>query len=221
MEEPMKEVAAQGEEGQKETQAERQEEIQEEKQKQKKSGWKYEIFDLIKTFIVCFIVVFLISHFIVKPVQVDGDSMYPTLEDEEIGLVNIFSGKHLGIERYDVVVVKHEQGHDNWVKRVIGLPGDTIYAEDDKVYINGEAISEDYLDSEYRASIRKQGRKFTEDFGPVTLADDEYFLMGDNRVVSYDSRAVGPFKKGDIIGKTIYVLYPFSEMKIVGKPEGQ
>lgn len=188
------------------------------KKKKEKTGLKYELLDLLKTFIVCFIVVFLLSHFVVKPVQVDGDSMYPTLENQEIGLVNVFSAKHLGINRFDVVVVKHEETNDNWVKRVIGMPKDTVYAKDDVVYVNGKAIEEPYLDSDYVSQIRRQGKKFTEDFDPVTLGEDEYFLMGDNRVVSYDSRAVGAFKKEDIIGKDAYILYPFSKMKIVGNP---
>lgn len=183
--------------------------------KEKKQGWQYEALDLLKTFIVCFIVVFLITRFVVKPVQVDGDSMYPTLVDEEIGFVNIFSAQHFGIERYDVVVVQNEVTQDPWVKRVIGMPNDTIYAKDDVVYVNGEPLDEPYLDNSYAESIRSQGRNFTEDFGPITLGDDEYFLMGDNRIVSYDSRKVGAFHIDDIIGKDVYVLYPFSQIKLV------
>lgn len=93
-----------------------------------------------------------------------------------------------------------------------------IYAKDDVLYINGEPQEEPYLNTSYVKSIRAQGRKFTEDFGPITLKDDEYFVMGDNRVVSHDSRAVGPFHKEDIIGKNAYILYPFNEMKIVNNP---
>lgn len=184
----------------------------------KKSRFVYELLDLLKTFLICFVIVFLFTQFLLKPVHVDGDSMYPTLKDEEVGFVNIFSAKHLGIHRFDVVVVHHEETDDNWVKRVIGLPHDTIYAKDDVLYINGEPQEESYLNTSYVKSIRAQGRKFTEDFGPITLKDDEYFVMGDNRVVSHDSRAVGPFHKEDIIGKNAYILYPFNEMKIVNNP---
>lgn len=183
--------------------------------KVQKQGWKYELLDLVKTFIVCFIVVFIITTFVVKPVQVDGDSMYPTLIDKEIGVVNIFSAKFTGVHRFDVVVVQNETTKDPWVKRVIGMPNDTIEAKDDVVYINGEKIDEPYLDNSYAESIRKQGKKFTNDFGPITLKDDEYFLMGDNRIVSYDSRKVGAFHKEDIIGKDAYIIYPFTQMKIV------
>lgn len=185
------------------------------KKKIQKQGWKYELLDLAKTFIVCFIVVFIITTFVVKPVQVDGDSMYPTLIDKEIGVVNIFSAKYIGIHRFDVVVVQNETTKDPWVKRVIGMPNDTIEAKDDVVYINGEAIEEPYLDNSYAQSIRSQGKKFTNDFGPITLKDNEYFLMGDNRIISYDSRKVGAFHKEDIIGKDAYIIYPFSQMKVV------
>lgn len=185
------------------------------KKKVQKQGWKYELLDLGKTFIVCFIAVFLITTFVVKPVQVDGDSMYPTLIDKEIGVVNIFRAKFSGIHRFDVVVVQNDTTKDPWVKRVIGMPNDTIEAKNDVVYINGEAIDEPYLNTSYVQSIRNQGKKFTNDFGPITLKENEYFLMGDNRIVSYDSRKVGAFHREDIIGKDAYIVYPFSQMKVI------
>lgn len=187
--------------------------------KPKKSGWKYELWDMAKTIVVCAIAAWLITQLIARPVQVDGLSMYPTLDDHEIGVMNILDKKLHGINRYDVVVVsdkKITQG-DNWVKRVIGLPGDTIYAKNDVVYVNGLPIEEPYLDTDYVKNIRSRGDMFTSDFDKVTLKDDEYFLMGDNRVVSHDSRAsnVGPFKASDFVGKDVYVLYPFSNIRTV------
>lgn len=189
--------------------------------KNKKQGWKYEVFDLFRTFVICAIFVFILTHFIIRPVQVDGLSMYPTLEDKQIGVMNIIDKQLHGIQRYDVVVVSDDKitGGDNWVKRVIGLPGDTIYAKDDVVYVNGLALDEPYLNTKYVKQIRKDGTKFTEDFQKVTLKEDEYFLLGDNRIVSHDSRAVGPFKRSDFIGKDVYVLYPLNKMRIVRNGE--
>ena len=181
----------------------------ENKSDKKKQGIKYEILDLLKTFIICFIAVFLLTTFVVKPVRVDGRSMYPTLEDGEVGLMNVFSAKFTDIDRFDVVVAYNEESGENWVKRVIGLPGDTVYAKDDVVYVNGLPIEEPYLDTDYVNQIRERGDYFTQDFDKITLGEDEYFLMGDNRVVSYDSRRVGPFKRDDIKGKGIFILYPF------------
>ena len=112
-------------------------------------------------------------------------------------------------------LVYNEEKKENWVKRVIGLPGDTIYAKDDVVYVNGMPIEEPYLDNAYANQIRRHGNNFTEDFPKRTLKDNEYFLMGDNRIVSYDSRRVGPFKREDIRGKDVYVLFPFNKIKMV------
>lgn len=182
----------------------------------KKQGIKYELLDLLKTFIICFIAVFLLTTFVVKPVRVDGRSMYPTLEDGEVGLMNVFSAKFTDIDRFDVVVAYNEESGENWVKRVIGLPRDTVYAKDDVVYVNGLPIEEPYLDTDYVNQIRERGDYFTQDFDKITLGEDEYFLMGDNRVVSYDSRRVGPFKRDDIKGKGIFILYPFDKIKMIG-----
>lgn len=182
----------------------------------KKQGIKYELLDLLKTFIICFIAVFLLTTFVVKPVRVDGRSMYPTLEDGEVGLMNVFSAKFTDIDRFDVVVAYNEESGENWVKRVIGLPGDTVYAKDDVVYVNGLPIEEPYLDTDYVNQIRERGDYFTQDIDKITLGEDEYFLMGDNRVVSYDSRRVGPFKRDDIKGKGIFILYPFDKIKMIG-----
>lgn len=185
------------------------------KKKEEKHGLKYELIDLLKTFVICFVSVFLITTFIVKPVRVDGKSMFPTLDNGEIGLMNVFSVKFQTVKRLDVVVVYNKETKENWVKRVIGLPGDTVYAKDDVVYVNGLPLDEPYLDSAYVKQIHDRGDKFTDDFDKVTLGKDEYFLMGDNRIVSYDSRRVGPFTRDEIRGKDVYVLFPFNEMKMV------
>lgn len=183
--------------------------------KKERINWKNEILDLLKTFVICFVAVWLLTTFVIKPVQVDGDSMYPTLEHEEIGAVNMLLVKMGGISRFDVVVVHNQEQDENWVKRVIGMPGDTIYAKDDVVYINGEPIEEPYLDNPHANAIRDRGNNFTENFQEVKLGEDEYFLMGDNRVVSLDSRRVGPFKAEDIIGKDVYIVFPFDAVKLV------
>lgn len=182
-----------------------------------KQGWQYELFDLVRTLVICALVVFLFTRFIMSPVKVDGYSMYPTLDDKEIGVVNKIDVKWHGIQRFDVVVVNDPKitGGKEWVKRVIGLPGDTIYAKNDVVYVNGKPIKEPYLNTNYVNDIRAQGDQFTSDFGKVKLGPNQYWLMGDNRVVSHDSRAVGPFKGSDFVGKDIYIFYPFNKMRLV------
>lgn len=181
----------------------------------KPSGWKGEIFDFVKTLIICAVSVYAITTWVVKPVQVDGRSMSPTLEDKQVGLMNVIAFKMMGVKRFDVVIAHSRTYNEEWVKRVIGMPGDSVYAKDDVVYVNDQPIKETYLDTNYVQSIRRKGQYFTENFTKVYLKENEYFLMGDNRVVSLDSRRVGPFLSSDIKGKDVYVMYPFNEMRIV------
>lgn len=182
-----------------------------------KSGWKFELFDLVKTFMICFVSIFLITTYLIKPVTIHGKSMYPTLKDKDVGAINVISRKVFNVERFDVVVA-YRDGMD-WVKRVIGLPGDRVYAKDDVVYVNGKPIEEPYLNNDYVNKIRARGDKFTQDFDEVILGEDEYFLMGDNRIISKDSRDIGPFLGKSIVGKDVYVVYPFNDMKIIRNGE--
>ena len=180
-------------------------------------NFKNEVFDFIKTFAVCLGAVWLLTTYVLTPVRVDGLSMYPTLHDADLGLANIFSARFLEIERFDVVVVKDkaEGSSDHWVKRVIGLPNETISCKDDVVYINGEPLEEPYLENEYANSQRASLGYFTADFDEVTLGDDEYFVMGDNRTNSTDSRYVGAFLRENITCKDVFIYYPFSNFKFV------
>lgn len=182
-----------------------------------KSGWKFEVLDLFKTFVICFVSIFLITTYLIKPVTVHGKSMYPTLKDKDVGAINVIFRKLFDVKRFDVVVA-YRDGMD-WVKRIIGLPGDRVYAKDDVVYVNGKPIEEPYLNNDYANKIRARGDKFTQDFDEVILGEDEYFLMGDNRIISKDSRDIGPFLGKSIVGKDVYVIYPFNDMKIVENGE--
>ena len=184
---------------------------------EKKKGILDELFEYIKMIIFSFIFVFLLTNFIIRPVQVIGPSMYPTLKDQEMGFTNIIALRLNGIQRYDVVVAYLESKDEQIVKRVIGLPYDTISCENGILYINGEAVDETYLDADYvfEQSQLEYDKQFTKDFDEITLGEDEYFLMGDNRLHSSDSRVFGVFKKEDILSKSVYIWYPFSEMRVV------
>lgn len=173
-----------------------------------------ELWDLLKIFVICFVVVYLLTNFVAKPIRVEGSSMYPTLKDGEIGITNVFAVKFGEVSRFDVVIIYNEERSEHWVKRVIGLPGDTIESKNDVLYINGEAVDQFFLDQSYIAEFQKDGL-FTNDFGPVTLNDQEYWLMGDNRIRSEDSRIHGPFTEEELVGKDALILFPFDEMGIV------
>lgn len=143
-------------------------------------------------YIIILIVVILIRSFLVTPVRVNGPSMDKTLKDKEIMILN----KLADIKRGKIVVV--DIGSEKVIKRVIGLPGDSIYCTDGKLYINDKLYEEDYTSS------------ITLDFTKEYLKDDEYFVMGDNRAVSMDSRTFGPVKKEQILGVSDFVLFPFN-----------
>lgn len=166
---------------------------------------------VLKILVGCIILVTLFVNFVVRPVRVSGVSMFPTIKDGEFAITNAFEARFGNIERGDIVVA-HEKKylHAMVVKRVIALPGDRIFAHNDVVYVNGEPIVEPYLDNEWSTTIRDSEAIFTEDFNEVILGTDEYWLMGDNRINSIDSRHFGPCDRDEIKGKSIFILFPFN-----------
>lgn len=152
----------------------------------------------IKEFLPYFmiiLVVVLIKTFVVSPIRVNGASMDPTLNDKDIMLLDEISYRFSDIERFDIVVVKEEDEY--LIKRVIGLPGETVEYKNDKLYIDGKYVKEDF--------------KHKETFDvSTTLGKDEYFIMGDNRTNSTDSRVFGPISRDKIMGKTTLTILPIS-----------
>lgn len=186
-----------------------------------------DILGFIKVFVVSAIVILLFVNFVAHPVRVDGRSMYPTLKDGEFGFTNVGGVLLNGVERGDIVVVTmEEEGQKtHWVKRVIGLPGDTVSCVNDVVYINGKVLDETkYIAPDYRQSLVDKFGYFNkvpnadntnvEDFEEVKLGDDEYYVMGDNRPYSKDSRYVGPVKKSQIFAKKMLVLLPILDIGV-------
>ena len=156
----------------------------------------------IIVYISIILAIVLIRTFIVTPVRVNGTSMHPTLKDGEIMILNKIDYSFNDIERFDIVVVKTD--HNKLIKRVIGLPGETLKYENNTLYIDGEEIEEPYL------------KEPTEDFdinelGYKKLPKDCYFVMGDNRDNSNDSRLLGCIPKKDIEGSSSLVIYPFKK----------
>lgn len=186
------------------------------KKVQEERGLMYEILDFVKITLICFLVVLFCVKFIAKPVSIDGDSMYPTLKNGDYGFSSIVSTYKKDIKRFDVVVAEYEPTDKLWVKRVIGLPGETVEFKNDQLYINGKKVEQPFLDKKYISKVTDGGlQKFTNDFGPYKVKKGEYFLCGDNRLVSKDSREVGAFKLEDIKCKYVYVLFPFSDIRSV------
>ena len=151
------------------------------------------ICDYARVFVIAILISLLVFTFGVRKKVVSGNSMYPILQDKEDVLINVAASYLTSIDRFDVVVVKNEnEEHDLWVKRVIGLPGETIAYKDGKLYVNHQVVEETFLDTTYmeKAMKEKSLSVFTQDMEEITLQKDEYFLAGDNRVNSLDSRTL-------------------------------
>lgn len=178
--------------------------------------------ELIISVVIAFVVVLIVTQFIFIPVRVDGISMEPTLHHKNLGFSNVFSVKTSVIKRFDIVVVEVVEKRTNLVKRVIGLPGDTVFYENDILYINGEALDEPFLDTAFMEEQKRlrDSERFTHDFKePIVVPEGEYFVMGDNRLNSSDSRdpRYGSFKQETIRSKSIFVYYPFNQMRLEGR----
>ena len=177
-------------------------------------------------FILFFVVLGLLRLFVLQPVSVDGHSMDPTLADGERLIVL----KTASVNRFDIVVAKEKEGNKTKeiVKRVIGLPGDTITYKDDTLYVNGKKTDEPYLDKYKKAfdiySYNTLFQQLAENSDAFTTAKDgsteftvkvprnQYFLLGDDRIVSKDSREVGTFKKSAIVGEVKFRFWPLSKI---------
>jgi signal peptidase I len=154
---------------------------------------------IISLAISAFIIVFLY-----QPVKVEGTSMMPSLDDQERIFVNKFVYRWEPIERGDIVVFRYPRDPSkSYIKRVIGVPGDHIRIDSGQVYVNGEAIEEDYVPPAYTDE-----RSYSE----VTVPPRSYFMLGDHRSMSNDSRDFGPVKENYIFGKAVFGYWPMDKL---------
>ena len=154
-----------------------------------------------------FVIVFLINGFLIAPTKVVGTSMLNTLADGDVLMVDKVTYDFREPKRFEIVVFPYQYNKStNFVKRIIGLPGEKVEIKDFKIYIN------DVLLDEYYGIYDEEAQNRISNYGPVTLAADEYFVMGDNRDHSDDSRSVdvGVVKEDNIIGRAIFRIYPFN-----------
>lgn len=167
-----------------------------------------EIKDFFQSIIIAGILAFLIITFIAQSFVVDGSSMYPTLHDGERLFVNKLIYRFHPPERFDVIVFTPQgQPKSKFIKRVIGLPGETVMIRNGITYIDGEPLKEDFLHE-----------KMIGDYGPYYVGENEVFVMGDNRNNSSDSRRrsyVGNVDYRAISGKAFWVYWPINKMRII------
>ena len=203
--------------------------MKKQKEEKKKKSLTREILEWILTIVVAIAIALPIRAFGFELVRVDGESMDNTLANGEILFVTKYDYASTWLsfpwqddeskekatrittggnpQRFDVVICRYPgRGDTNFVKRVVGLPGDTIEIRDGYLYINGDRYEEPYISDEYRS-----GRLNT--FGPYTVPAGEYFVMGDHRNNSNDSRSQGTISRDMIIGHVRTVLYPFSGVR--------
>ncbi|MEG0025802.1 MAG: signal peptidase I [Bacilli bacterium] len=157
------------------------------------------IFKELLPYIIILIVVILIRTFVITPVRVDGLSMFPTLNDKEVLLLKKYAKNYA---RFDIVVVDYE--NNRLVKRVIGLPGESIYYRNNHLFINGKKINiEGYQfdTADFELS----------EFGYGKIPKNHYFVMGDNRDSSKDSRIIGTFAKEELIGISDFRIWPLND----------
>lgn len=167
---------------------------------------KKEVREWVVSIAVALIAVILIRTFLFTVIKVEGPSMNDTLWEGDRLIVTIADMKINGPQRFDVVITHFPDSDKRYVKRVIALPGETLEIRDGVTYIDGEPLDEPFVT-----------HPSTSDFGPYTVPEGQYMVLGDNRSNSHDSRAddVGPVDEDMIIGKVRFIMWPFSHFGVV------
>ena len=178
------------------------------KKEETKKSLKREIFEWIMVFVVAAAMAFVVRTFIFEPVRVDGSSMLNTLTDSEFMIATKFDYLFGDPERFDIVICNYPNTSDGMyrVKRVIGMPGETMELRAGELYIDGEHIEQNF-DMTPNETY----------FGPYTVPEGHYFVLGDNRNNSKDSRSamVGPLSRDEIKGHVRAVVFPFGSMRLM------
>ena len=173
---------------------------------------KKEIFSMLLYLAFIFVTVYLIITFVGQRTAVNGDSMEPTLSNGDNLIMDKLSYHFRDPKRFEVVIFPCPSNPEVfYIKRVIGLPGETIQIKDGAVYINGEILEEDtygIVDRVEEAGIASS---------PITIGEDEYFVLGDNRPISRDSRYgdVGLISRDALEGRAFIRIYPFDKIEVV------
>jgi signal peptidase I len=168
----------------------------------------------IKPIVIGVVIAFLLRSFLFSSYIVEGSSMLPTLQDGNLLVINKISYQFDELKRFDVIVF-HANKQEDYVKRVIGLPGDRISYQYGKLYVNGHLIEEPFLEA-FQSSFK--GNQLTNDFtlqditGEETVPKGQLFVIGDNRLGSYDSRHFGFINIEQVVGKVNLRYYPFQHI---------
>jgi len=165
------------------------------------------IWDLFKTIVLIVVLTYAIRLFIIQPFIVEGQSMEPAFQNADYLITEKISFRFRQIERGEIVIFHPPENPEiNYIKRVVGLPGDTISIKDGEIFINSKQLLEPYLSSNKETLTQSSGYS-------VTLADNQYFLLGDNRNHSRDSREIGPIPQTNIVSRVWFRLLPITSVR--------
>ncbi len=173
------------------------------------------IYSFVETVVIALVIAVVLYLFIMTPHEVLGNSMHPTYKNGEYLMANKILYRFTVPKRGDVIIFKYSETQD-FIKRIIGIPGDSIMVKDGKMYVNGSLLDE----SNYLAdTVYTSGGDSIAEGQTVTIGENEYFVCGDNRPHSSDSRTFGAIDKDQIKGKAWIVYLPLSEFRIVTHEE--
>ena len=175
-----------------------------------------EFLDWIKTILLALVIAFFIKIFIMDATKVEGNSMLNTLHSGDMLFVDKVSKHFKGYERGDIVILEApDQADTFYIKRIVGMPGDNVEIKDGDIYVNGEIYEENYINSDQTLT--------TNENSSWEVKDDEYFVMGDNRLpnASNDSRNFGPISSEKIIGHAFLRFFPIYDIGFVDKENRQ
>jgi len=174
------------------------------------------LLDTVQTLLIVFAIFLVIYQFLFRPFQVSGNSMYPTFYDKQYILTDIIGLKVSDPKKGDVVVFKSPPNPEkDYIKRVIGTPGDAVEIKDGNVYVNGKILDESkYL----KLSVKTYGGSSLHENEPIKVPPNSYLVMGDNRNGSSDSREWGFVPIRLIIGKSLFVYWPLNKIGIIKNP---
>ena len=189
------------------------------REEEKKPFWtperKKDAREWVVSIVTALLAVLIIRSFFFTIIRVDGTSMTDTLLNNDRLFVTVLDMKLHGPDRFDVVITHYDDTRKEYVKRVIGLPGDTLEVKSGVLYVNGEAYEEPFLSPDRIVNYSLPQY----DFGPIEVPEGSYFVMGDNRDNSRDSRRVGFLSEDKIVGKVRYIIWPLNRIGSVGGSE--
>lgn len=168
--------------------------------------------DILQVVVFAVAIFLFVYLLILQPHKIKGLSMFPTYHDAEFLLTEKVTYRFNDPKRGDVVVFKAPpDDEEEFIKRIIGLPGDQVMVREGRVYINGELLEEDYIATDVFTS----GGTYARDGQTVTVPEGEYLVMGDNRPHSHDSRNFGPIRKSKIVGRAWFLYWPLNRAMLI------